>query len=75
MDLYGVNNYSSQMWQTTKAADVGGDVGRGRESVVATEEIMMDPCFVAFLLHNEYIYYIEAQSGAKVFFCCQAFPN
>ena len=35
-------------------------------SLVATEEILVDPRFAAFLIHNEYICYIEAQTGAKV---------
>jgi hypothetical protein len=63
-DLYAFNNYSSQHWQTVQT---GSCVIVDRKSeLIATEEILIQPHFASFLIQNEFICYIEAQSGAKV---------
>ena len=61
MDLYGILNLTSSTWQASPTTQT-----TERSSPMANEEILVDPRFAAFLVHNEMICFIEAQTGAKV---------
>ena len=63
-DLYALHNFSSQLWQTVQTGS--SMIVEKKSALIGSEEILISPHFASFLLQNEFICYIEAQSGAKV---------
>ena len=70
MDLYGCNNYSSQLWND-RAKDSAAAGGNTRE-IIGTEEIVVKPNIATLLIgtRGETIETIEIKSGVKVSFSC-----
>lgn len=65
MDLYGCNNYSSQLWNDRATAERSPE---RKTEIIATEEIVVKPNIATLLIgtRGETIETIEIKSGVKV---------